>query len=46
MLYNIIKRMIEHKNTEGLAEKIDVFYAYNKLAKDEYTSLIKMLNSN
>ena len=46
MLYNIIERMIERKNTEGLEKKIDVFYAYNKLTKEEYAKLIEMLNKN
>lgn len=46
MLYIIIKKMIERKNTDNLAEKIDVFYAYNKLTKDEYRELIEMLKNN
>lgn len=46
MLFNIIKRMIERKNTEGLITKIDVFFAYGKLTKEEYTELIKMLNND
>lgn len=46
MLYIIIKKMIERKNTEGLSDKLDVFYAYNKLTKEEYTELIEMLNKN
>ena len=46
MLYNILVRMIERKNTEGLGVKIDVFYAYNKLTKEEYDKLIEMLNNN
>lgn len=46
MLYNIISRMIERGNTKGLDVKIDVFYAYNKLTKEEYDKLIEMLNNN
>ena len=46
MLFNIITRMIERKNTNGLVEKIDVFYLNNKLTKDEYTELIEMLKNN
>ena len=46
MLYNVIARMIERKNTDGLAIKIDVFYAYNQLTKVEYDKLMKMLNDN
>ena len=45
MLYNIIKRMIERKNTDGLMEKIDVFYAVGRLTKREYTQLTEMLNN-
>ena len=45
MLYNILTRMIERKNTNGLEVKIDVFYAYNKITKEEYDKLIKMLNN-
>ena len=46
MLFNIIKRMIERKKTNGLSEKIDVFYAYNKLTKEEYTELLEKLSNN
>ena len=46
MLYNIINRMIEHKNTNNLAEKIDVFYLNNRLTKEEYDKLTDMLNNN
>ena len=45
MLYNIILRMIEHKNTAGLAEKIDVLYVGNRLTKEEYIKLTEMLNN-
>ena len=43
MLYRVIKRMIESGNTEGLAEKIDIFYAAGKLATAEYEELTKLL---
>ncbi len=43
MLYRTIKRMIEKGNTEGLAEKIDVFYAAGKLTDAEYNELVAML---
>ena len=46
MLYNIIKRMIERKNTKGLIEKIDVLYVGDRLTKAEYTELIGILNNN
>lgn len=46
MLYRIIKSLIENKITDGLEEKMDVFYTYNKLTKEEYIELIAMLNNN
>ena len=46
MLYIIIKKMIERGNINGLSDKLDVFYAYNKLTKEEYTELIEMLKNN
>ena len=44
MLYRILKRMIERGNTEGLAEKIDIFFAVGKLTEAEYTELMDMLH--
>lgn len=44
MLYRTIKRMIERGQTEGLENKIDVFYAAGKLTDDEYNDLIKELH--
>ena len=43
MLYRVLKRMIEHGQTEGLAEKIDVFYAAGKLTTEEYENLVAAL---
>ena len=43
MLYRTLKRMIEHGNTSGMAEKLDVFYAADKLTADEYNELTNML---
>ncbi len=45
MLYRVLLRMIERGQTEGLAEKIDVFYAAGKLTEAEYTDLIEKLSS-
>lgn len=39
MLYRTLKRMIERGNTEGMAEKLDIFYAADKLSEAEYTEL-------
>lgn len=46
MLYRTLKRMIERGQTDGLEEKIDVFYALGKLSKAEYDELIQMLHGN
>ena len=43
MLYRVLKRMIERGQTDGLAEKIDIFYAAGKLTEAEYTELTGML---
>ena len=46
MLYRTLKRMIERGQTEGIEEKIDVFYAAGKLTEAEYNELIAMLHPN
>ena len=43
MLYRTLKRMIERGNTEGMAEKLDIFFAADKLTEDEYKALMGML---
>lgn len=43
MLYRTLKRMIERGNVEGMAEKLDIFYAADKLTLEEYTELVAML---
>lgn len=45
MLYRTLKRMIERGNTDGLEEKIDIFFAAGKLSETEYNELIAMLNA-
>lgn len=45
MLYNVLTRMVERGQTEGLEEKIDIFFATGKLAEAEYTALIAMLGA-
>lgn len=44
VLYHTCLRMIERGSTDGLAEKIDVFYAAGKLTDKHYTELTDMLN--
>lgn len=43
MLYRTLKRMIERGNTEGMAEKLDIFFAADKLTEAEYMELVSML---
>ena len=43
MLYRTMKRMIERGQTNGLEEKIDIFFAASKLTESEYQELIAML---
>jgi hypothetical protein len=45
MLYKLLKRMIEKGDTDGLSEKIDIFYAAGKLTDSQYSELIELLNS-
>lgn len=43
MLYRMLKRLIELGKTEGLEERIDVFFAAGKITEDQYNELIEML---
>ncbi len=43
MLYRTLKRMIERGQTVGIEEKLDVFYAADKLTTDEYNELVSLL---
>lgn len=43
-LYNTCKRMIERGQTAGMAKKLDIFYAANKLTDEQYAELTEMLN--
>ena len=44
MLYRTLKRMIERGQTAGLEEKIDIFFAADKLTQGEYDELVGLLN--
>lgn len=46
MLYRTLKRIIERGRTDGIEEKLDIFFAANKLSEAEYTELISMLSAN
>lgn len=43
MLYRTLKRLIELGKTDGLGDKIDVFYATGKLTETEYNELTGMM---
>lgn len=45
MLYRTLKRLISLGKTDGLVEKIDIFFAVGKLTEAEYNELNKMLTS-
>lgn len=45
MLYRVLKRLIENKQTDGMSEKLDVFYATGKLTKEQYEELVSMLSA-
>lgn len=43
MLYKALKRMIERGQTDGLSEKLDIFFAVGKVTEEEYAELTAML---
>ena len=43
MLYRMLKRLIELGKTEGLEERIDVFFAAGKITEEQYNELIELL---
>lgn len=43
MLYRTLKRMIERGQTDGMTEKLDIFYAADRISKEEYEELTAML---
>ena len=45
MLYRTLKRLIEKGQTEGLEEKLDIFFAAGKLTQAEYNELIELLGA-
>ena len=45
MLYKTLKRLIERGQTDGLAEKLDIFFATGKLTEAEYQELTGLLGS-
>ncbi len=45
MLYRTLKRMIERGQTSGIEDKLDIFFAANKLTQEEYNELIGLLHT-
>lgn len=43
MLYRTLKRMIERGNTAGMAEKLDIFFAADRITEAQYQELTAML---
>lgn len=43
MLYRTLKRMIERKQITGMVEKLDIFFAADKITEAEYLELTAML---
>ena len=43
MLYRTLKRMIERGQTDGMAAKLDIFLAADRITIDQYTELVAML---
>lgn len=45
MLYRMLKTMIEKGLTEGLSEKLDIFFAAGKLTQEQHEELTNKLNT-
>ena len=45
-LARVIESMIKSGRTDGIAEKIDIFFASGKLTTEEYQYLISLLNES
>uniref|UniRef100_UPI0037DC2206 hypothetical protein n=1 Tax=Methanobrevibacter smithii TaxID=2173 RepID=UPI0037DC2206 len=43
MLSKVIRSLIQKGETEGMREKIDIFYAASRLSDKEYTELVELL---
>lgn len=43
MLYKTLKKLIASGKTEGLAEKLDVYFALGRLTEAEYSELMALL---
>lgn len=43
MIFELCKKMINMNKTDGLLEKIDIFYLANRITREEYEELLQML---
>lgn len=43
MLYRMLRKLIAIGRTDGLAEKIDCFFAAGRITEEEYNQLTEML---
>lgn len=46
MIYQVCKKLIQLGKTEGLADKIDVYYLAERLTKEQYEELMDLLKGN
>ena len=45
MIYQICKQMIQKGQLEGIQDKLDVFWAKDRLTEAEYQELTELLNA-
>lgn len=43
MIYNTLKRYISQGKTDGLQDKLDVFYLGDRITKEQYEELCELL---
>ena len=46
VVYNLCKKLIEKKRTDGLLEKMDAYLANDRLTVEEYNNLVALLNQS
>jgi len=46
MAYLACKKLISAGKTTGLAEKIDLFYAFDRITSEQYTELVSLLSGD
>lgn len=43
MIYLILKRRIQRGFTDGMSEKLDIFFAADKITAEEYKELVELI---